>query len=89
MFKENDIKQITGRGATVKQVEAQVESFRKGFPWMKIVGPATPKRGIAVLSEDQVKAAAEYYDKAPSPANANSFRLPVPPPACSRTCSPA
>ena len=64
MFKENDIKQITGRGATVKQIEAQVESFRKGFPWMKIVGPATPKRGIAVLSEDQVKAAAEYYDKA-------------------------
>ena len=64
MLKENDIKQIEERGASPKQVEGQIESFKKGFPWMKIVGPATPSRGIAVLSPDEVKEAAAYYDKA-------------------------
>jgi len=64
MLKENDIKQIEERGASLKQVEGQIESFKKGFPWMKIVGPATPERGIAVLSPAEVEAAAQYYEKA-------------------------
>jgi len=64
MLKENDIKQIEERGASPKQVEGQIESFKKGFPWMKIVGPATPDRGIAVLSAEEVAAAADYYEKA-------------------------
>ena len=64
MLKENDIKQIEERGASPKLVEGQIESFKKGFPWMKIVGPATPERGIAVLSPAEVEDAAAYYEKA-------------------------
>lgn len=47
-----------------KRIEAQIERFKKGFPWIKIVAPATPGHGIEVLSEEQVKAAVEYSDKA-------------------------
>lgn len=43
MFDKNDIRKIEERGSSVKQVEAQVERFKKGFPWMNIVGPATPE----------------------------------------------
>ena len=52
MFDQKDIMQIEERGSSVGTVEAQVERFRKGFPWMDIVGPATPERGIKVLSEE-------------------------------------
>ena len=46
-----DIKQIEARGSSLKAVEGQIATFKKGFPWMKIVGPATPRRGILVLSD--------------------------------------
>ena len=64
MFTNADIKQIEQRGSSVKTVEEQVERFKKGFPWMKIVAPATPERGIQVLDEAAVEAAAKYYDGA-------------------------
>ena len=64
MFTQKDIRQIEERGSTVKQVERQVASFRKGFPWMKIVGPATPERGIMVLSEKSAQECVDYYRSA-------------------------
>ena len=64
MFTQKDIEQIEGRGASVRQIKAQVEQFKSGFPWMKIVGPATPERGIKVLSEAAVKDAVAYYKQA-------------------------
>ena len=42
MFTKEDIMQIEQRGSSVQTVEEQVERFRKGFPWLKIVAPATP-----------------------------------------------
>ena len=42
----------------------QIERFRKGFPWMKIVGAATPKRGITVLSKKEEDEAIAYADSA-------------------------
>ena len=32
-------------------MNAQIERFRKGFPWLKIVAPAIPGNGIEVLDE--------------------------------------
>lgn len=64
MFTKEDIAQIEQRGSTVQTVEQQVERFKQGFPWMKIVAPATPERGIQVLDEAAVEAAAKYYDGA-------------------------
>ena len=64
MFTNEDIKQIEQRGSTVQTVADQVERFKKGFPWMKIVAPATPERGILVLDEAAVEAAGKYYEAA-------------------------
>lgn len=64
MFSEKDIRQIEGRNSSVEEVKAQVERFRKGFPWMKIEAPATPGHGITVLGEEEAQAAADYYEKA-------------------------
>ena len=64
MFSQKDLQEIRQRGADPRTVEKQVESFKKGFPWMKIVGPATPERGIAVLSEAEAVEAARYADTA-------------------------
>ena len=55
MFNQDDIRQITERGSSVQAVESQVERFRKGFPWMDIVAPATPGRGIEVLDEEEIQ----------------------------------
>ena len=43
---------------------AQIERFRKGFPWLDIVAPATPGKGIEVLDEQAASEAAAYADKA-------------------------
>jgi len=64
MFNQQDIKQIEARGSSVKTVRDQVERFKKGFPWMKIVGPATPERGIVVLDEKGADEAVKYYENA-------------------------
>ena len=64
MFSQKDINQIRERGSSVRGVEQQIDLFKKGFPWMKIVGPATPERGIRVLSEDEADAAIRYYETA-------------------------
>ncbi len=64
MFTQKDIQQIESRGASLREVKQQVEQFRNGFPWMKIVGPATPERGIRVLAPEAVKDAVAYYRQA-------------------------
>ena len=64
MFNQKDTQQIEGRGASMRQVKEQLEHFRTGFPWMKIVGPATPKRGIKVLDDKAADEAVAYYGKA-------------------------
>lgn len=64
MFTKDDIRQIEQRGSSVSVAEQQVERFKKGFPWMKIIAPATPEKGIEVLDEAAVEAAVRYYDAA-------------------------
>ena len=64
MFTREDITQIEQRGSNVMTVEEQVERFKKGFPWMKIIAPATPEKGILVLDEDAVENAVRYYEAA-------------------------
>ena len=64
MLSQKDIRQIEARGSSARQVELQIDRFKKGFPWMKIVGPATPERGIRVLTESQADEAVRYYETA-------------------------
>jgi hypothetical protein len=45
-------------------MNAQIERFRKGFPWLKIDAPATPGHGIERLSEECQDEAVRYADEA-------------------------
>ena len=47
-----------------KTIEAQVETIRKGFPWLEIQSGATPGNGIEVLDEKTADEAVAYLDKA-------------------------
>jgi len=64
MFTKNDIKQIKGLGCETAAVKAQVERFKKGFPWMKIVAPATPEKGIELIEGERSQQLVEYYSSA-------------------------
>jgi len=46
------------------RISAQVERFKKGFPWLKIVAPATPGRGIRILDEKEAAEAESYSQTA-------------------------
>ena len=46
------------------RIDAQIERFRKGFPWLDIISPATTSRGIEVLGEKAAEEAAAYADTA-------------------------
>lgn len=62
VFSENDLNQIASKGIDVKTVEQQVDNFRNGFPYVKLVAPAVIGKGVRLLSDDQVKAYAENYN---------------------------
>ena len=45
-------------------MNAQIERFRKGFPWLEIDAPATPGHGIEVLSAERQDEVVRYADEA-------------------------
>ena len=44
--------------------KAQIERFKKGFPWLDIVAPATSGKGIETLSEKECREAIDYLQTA-------------------------
>lgn len=62
MFTEKDIEQIEKQNLTIKEVENQLERFKKGFPFLNLVKPATIDDGIIQLDEAEVNAYAKLYD---------------------------
>jgi hypothetical protein len=64
MFTEKDQAQIKAHGLTVEQVERQIENFKKGFPFLKVVSAASPNNGIRILSSEEINAAITHYETA-------------------------
>ena len=44
--------------------DSQIERFKKGFPWLDIVAPAVPGKGIEVLDKEGIESARNYYRNA-------------------------
>lgn len=63
-FTEQDLIQIREHGLTPEAVELQIENFKRGFPYLKVVKAASPEDGIVVASPERVAAAVERYEKA-------------------------
>jgi len=62
MFTKKDIEQIEKQNLTIKEVETQLERFKKGFPFLNLAKPATIGDGIIQLDEAEVNAYAKLYD---------------------------
>ena len=63
MFTPQDLKQIADHGLTPERVEEQVENFRRGFPFLKVVRAASPGDGVLVVGAAEADAAVERYEK--------------------------
>ena len=61
-FSQEDLAQIEAKGMTVNAVEEQLESFKKGFPYLKLESSASLGSGIKQLN-DSAEAYAEKWDK--------------------------
>ena len=59
MLSQEDLKQIVGKGITEAQVEAQLEEFKHGFPFLRIDAAAGIGNGIVAPAEDE---RAKYID---------------------------
>lgn len=56
MLSENEKQQLTAKGISEAQVMSQLERFKTGFPFLKIIAPASVDKGIMLLSEaDRLK----------------------------------
>jgi len=64
MLTAKDKIQITKRGSDVTQINKQLEHFKKGFPFIHLIRPATPGDGIQILDEmTKIQLAEEYETK--------------------------
>jgi len=52
MFTKKNLKQIQDQDLTPREVEKQINNFVKGFPQIHLIAPATPNKGIIILSEE-------------------------------------
>lgn len=62
MLTQEDKKQLEQKGISEAQIESQLESFRNGFPYLKLRAAASVGNGILRLEEDEVKKYIEAWN---------------------------
>ena len=62
MFTKEDLQQIKEKGIELKTVEKQIENFKKGFPFIQLITPATVENGIKRLNKNELKELSTIYD---------------------------
>ena len=63
MFTPEDIKTLEEKGVAVNEVEAQIDRFKIGFPFLKIADSAQIGNGIKSLSPEEEDAAIARWQK--------------------------
>ncbi len=61
-FTAADLEQLKEKGITESAVEAQLERFRTGFPYLRIQSPSAPGEGILVPDADLKEVCRERWD---------------------------
>jgi hypothetical protein len=61
-FSDQDIKQIEAKGLNLKTVEDQIELFKTGIPFTRIVQAATVNAGIKSLNESSIEEWVRYFE---------------------------
>ena len=60
MFTQKDLQQIRAKGISIDDINQQIKHFQHGFPPADITMPATPGKGIMLLTEGDQKHYQEY-----------------------------
>ncbi len=63
MLTASDKQNLEKRGISEEQFQTQINNFNSGFPYLKILSAATPKKGIKVLDAAAQKSAVEKYEQ--------------------------
>ncbi len=62
MLAPQDIKQLKQKGIELPQIDLQIENFKKGFPFVDLIAPATKGNGVQVFDEIEINSLAEYFN---------------------------
>jgi hypothetical protein len=62
IFNDKDKKQIEKHNLTVLDIETQLDKFRKGFAFIKLLEPATTEKGIVSFSKKEQISMADLFD---------------------------
>jgi hypothetical protein len=73
VLNDQDIRQIKERGMSVEKVLAQVETFKKGFPCMRLQRPCTIEDGITALPKEDLPRLEKSYSEAALSGRAMKF----------------
>ena len=63
-FTETDLSQLGSLGIATETAEEQIENFKKGFPYLKLIKPATIGSGILQLDQSKISEAEGLFDTA-------------------------
>ncbi len=61
-FSKADLEQIRNKGISLNTIEYQINSFKKGFPFAKLIAPAIPAKGVIQLNSTEVSSQINYYN---------------------------
>lgn len=62
MLNANDLEQLKAKGISETQIEEQLASFVKGFPFLEIAASASMEQGILVVSKEDQAAYMDAWD---------------------------
>lgn len=73
MFTQGDSAQIRAHGLTPEAVERQIEAFKRGFPFLGVVRPASAGDGVLQLDREQADRAEARYQARSAGLNVVKF----------------
>jgi hypothetical protein len=62
MLTHQDIQQLHKKGIEPSQIDAQINNFKNGFPYVDLISAATCGNGIRIFDEIEINRLAEYYN---------------------------
>lgn len=64
MWNNNDLKQLEQKGINQQQIDFQIETFKKGVPFLEIQKPATVGDGLIKMTEEEIERYIRKYNYA-------------------------
>lgn len=63
MFTPEEKKQIENHGISMEAIDKQIQNFKTGFPWMKVLEPAIIEKGITQISKENLEKLGDFYEE--------------------------